>query len=90
MLVGDPANNLAATSLIRAAITDDADAGVLILREHGGRAGDPAITFMIGLAAVSARALMAAYGYNVDRVMRILDAWTDEYAAAAAQGPDCG
>jgi hypothetical protein len=58
--------------------------------EHGGRAGDPALAFIMGLAAVSARALMAAYGYNVDRVIRVLDAWTNEYAAAAAVGPGRG
>ena len=35
-LIGDPPNNLAAVSLIRAAIAGDPDSGVLIMSEHGG------------------------------------------------------
>ena len=35
MLVGDPASNVAAVALIRAAITDDKESGVLILSQNG-------------------------------------------------------
>ena len=35
-LIGDPPNNLAAVSQIRAAIADDADSGIFIMSEHGG------------------------------------------------------
>ena len=34
-LIGDPPNNLAAVSLIRAAIADDPDSGILTMSEHG-------------------------------------------------------
>lgn len=36
-LIGDPPSNLAAVSLIRAAIADDLDSGILIMSEQGGR-----------------------------------------------------
>lgn len=35
-LIGDPPNNLAVVSLIRAAIADDAESGIFIMSEHGG------------------------------------------------------
>ena len=35
MLVGDPASNVAAVALIRAAIMDDKESGVLILSQNG-------------------------------------------------------
>lgn len=83
MMTGKPASNLAAVGLIRAAITDDAEAGVLILDQHGviGQGGNT--EFMLGLTAVAARALMSGYGYNVKRVLQVLDTWADEYADEA-------
>jgi rhamnose utilization protein RhaD (predicted bifunctional aldolase and dehydrogenase) len=87
-LIGDPPNNLAAVSLIRAAIADDPDSGVLIMSEHGGclpgPEGKKAAQFMMSLAAVAARALLSAHGYNVERCLKTLDAWAAEYADDAA------
>jgi hypothetical protein len=64
-LIGGPPNDLAAVSLIRAAIADDADSGILML---------------LPLAAVSARALPSAHGYNAERTLKVLDTWAAEYA----------
>ncbi len=91
-LIGDPANNLAAVSLIRAAIADDTDSGILIMSEHGGRQPGPedkkAAQFMMALAAVSARALLSAHGYNVERTLKVLDTWATEYAGDLAAADD--
>ena len=93
-LVGDPPNNLAAVSLIRAAIADDADSGIFIMSEHGGcrpgPEGKKAAQFMMALAAVSARALLSAHGYNVERTLKVLDAWAAEYAGDPAAADDRG
>lgn len=35
-MLGNPPDNLAAVSSIRAAIADDPDSGVLIMSQHGG------------------------------------------------------
>jgi hypothetical protein len=79
-----PPNNLAAVGLIRAAALDDPDSGLLIISQHGGckpgPEGDRVRAFMIALAALAARAMFAANGYNVERTLRVLDAWTAEYA----------
>ena len=82
MMQGDPKSNLAAVGLIRAAITDDADAGILILDQNGA-IGQGRTEFLLGLTAVAARALMSGYGYNVERVLKVLDTWADEYADEA-------
>lgn len=84
MMQGDPKSNLAAVGLIRAAITDDADAGILILDQNGAIGqGDGRTEFLLGLTAVAARALMSGYGYNVERVLKVLDTWAAEYADEA-------
>ena len=46
--------------------------------------------FMMVLAAVSARALLSAHGYNVERTLKVLDTWTAEYAADPAAADDRG
>jgi hypothetical protein len=87
-MLGSPPDNLAAVSLIRAAIADDPDSGVLILSQHGGclpgAEGMKAAAFMMALAGVSARALLSAHGYNVERTLEILDTWAAEYADDSA------
>jgi hypothetical protein len=87
-MLGSPPDNLAAVSLIRAAIADDPDSGVLILSQHGGclpgAEGMKAAAFMVALAGVSARALLSAHGYNVERALEILDTWAAEYADNSA------
>jgi hypothetical protein len=81
-LVGDPVTNLAATSLIRAALADDPDSAVLVMSQHGGCApgNEDASVFMMSLAAVAARAVLSAAGYNVQKALEMLDTWTSEYA----------
>jgi hypothetical protein len=82
------ANNLAAVGLIRAVAVDDPDSGLLIVSQHGGCMpgpdGDRVTTFMLALASLAARAMFASNGYNVERTLRVLDAWTAEYADDAA------
>jgi hypothetical protein len=43
-----------------------------------------AAAFMMALAGVSARALLSAHGYNVERTLEILDTWAAEYADDSA------
>ena len=86
-MLGNPPDNLAAVPLIRAAIADDPDSGVLIMAQHGGclpGEGKKAGAFMMSLAGVAARALLSAHGYDVDRTLEVLDAWAAEYAADSA------
>jgi hypothetical protein len=87
-MLGSPPDNLAAVSLIRAAIADDTDSGVLIVSQHGGclpgAEGMQAAAFMMALAGVSARALLSSHGYNVERALEILDTWAAEYADDSA------
>jgi hypothetical protein len=72
--------------LIRAALTDDPDSGILIMRQHGSGPGGPEVRdFMMALSAVGARLVLAGHGYNVARVVKVLDALADEYAAEAAR-----
>jgi len=83
-----PPDNLAAVGLIRAVAVDDPDSGLLIISQHGGCKpgpdGDQVTAFMLALAALAARAMFASNGYNVERTLRVLDAWTAEYADDAA------
>jgi hypothetical protein len=83
-----PPDNLAAVGLIRAVAVDDPDSGLLIISQHGGCKpgpdGDRVTTFMLALASLAARAMFASNGYNVERAVRVLDAWTAEYADDAA------
>ena len=83
-----PPDNLAAVGLIRAVAVDDPDSGLLIISQHGGcqpgPEGDRVTAFMLALASLAARAMLASNGYNVERALRVLDAWTAEYADDAA------
>ena len=83
-LSATPSNNLAAVGLLRAVAVDDPDAGLLIISQHGGckpgHEGDRVTAFMLALATLAARAMFASNGYNVERTLRVLDAWTAEYA----------
>lgn len=68
-MLGNPPDNLAAASVIRAAIADDPHSGVLIMSQHAGRPpgaeGRKTAASMMALAGVSAMALLSAHGYNV-------------------------
>jgi len=91
-LIGDPPYNLASVSLIRAAIADDPDAGILIMSQNGGcqpgPEGKKASAFIMALAAMAARAFLSARGYNVERTLTVLDTWAAEYAAIRRQADD--
>ena len=39
---------------------------------------------MLALAVTASRALLSAHGYNVERTLRVLEAWAAEYADDAA------
>jgi hypothetical protein len=83
-----PPDNLAAVGPIHAVAVDDPDSGLLVISQHGGCKrgpdGDRVTAFMLALAALASRAIFAANGYNVERTLRVLDAWTAEYADDAA------
>lgn len=72
---------LAAVSLMRAAVVDDPERGMLIINQHGGRDSAEAAKFMVALAQTAARMMLSSSGYNVERTLRSLDAWAAEYAA---------
>jgi hypothetical protein len=86
MLVGDPASNVAAVALVRAAITDDKESGVLVLNQNGMLDSRQTSAMGMSLAAVAARALMTGFGYNVEVALKTLDAWAAEYSREAANG----
>jgi hypothetical protein len=86
MLIGDPASNVAAVALIRAAITDDKDSGVLILSQNGLLHDQQTSAMGMSLAAVAARALMTGFGYNVEQALRTLEAWSAEYTREVSSG----
>jgi hypothetical protein len=61
-LSGDPPNNLAAASLIRAATADNPDSGILIMSEHDeAEASVLAVRWTRKITARSARAVDARY-----------------------------
>jgi hypothetical protein len=78
------AKTLAAASLIHAGLMDDADAGVLIIQQNGGRAAGPAggelEELIIALTALSVRVLLSANGFDADRAAKVIDQWTKRYA----------
>jgi hypothetical protein len=86
MLVGDPASNVAAVALIRAAITDDKEAGVLILSQNELLHDRQTSALGMSLAAVAARSLMTGFGYNVEQALRALEAWSAEYSQEVSSG----
>jgi hypothetical protein len=84
-LIADNAKTLAAAGLIRAAICDDADAGVLILQQNGGADQDPGelTELALALTALSVRVLLSANGFNVKKTMEVIDQWIDGYGREA-------
>jgi len=83
MLAGDAENNLAAVALVRAAVADDPDAGLLVMSEHGALDNRATSHFIMSLAAVAGRALLAANGFNVEKTVQVLSRWSAEYAEDA-------
>jgi hypothetical protein len=62
--------------------TDDTDSCILVTSQHGGcePGNDKTTVFMMSLAAVAARAVLSASGYNVARALAMLDSWAAEYS----------
>jgi hypothetical protein len=85
-LTADSDKTLAAASLIRAGLCDDADAGVLIIQQNGGEtAGADGIELthlLLAMTALSVRVLMSANGFDVDKAMAVIDQWIGQYAKA--------
>jgi hypothetical protein len=86
-LTADSAKSLAAASLIRAGICDDADAGVLILQQNGGYAGGPAnnelTELTLAVTTLAVRVLLSANGFNVAKTMGVIDQWIENYGREA-------
>jgi hypothetical protein len=86
-MLGNPADNLA-VSLVRAAIADDPDSGVLIMSQHGGCLpgceGKKAGAVMMSLAGDGGQGVAVGSRYNVERTLKALDAWAAEYADDSA------
>jgi hypothetical protein len=83
---------LAAASLLRAFLLDDADAGLLIIRQNGiadGTAGREARELVLAVTALANRSLLSANGADVARALNVVDQWIDSYAdrATAADRP---
>lgn len=83
----EAADRLAAVSLMRAAVVDDPERGMLIINQHGGQASNEAAVFMVVLAQTAARMMVSVTGYNLDRTLTTLDAWATEYANRATDTP---
>jgi rhamnose utilization protein RhaD (predicted bifunctional aldolase and dehydrogenase) len=87
-LIADSDKSLAAASLIRAGICDDADTGVLILRQHGAYAGGEdsknLSELTLAVTSLAVRVLLSANGYNVAKTMKVIDQWIENYGREAA------
>lgn len=85
-LVAPSAKTLAAASLIRAGLCDDADAGVLIIQQNGGDAAGPSgndlQALLIAMTALSVRVLLSANGFDVEKALEVIDQWIGQYAKA--------
>lgn len=86
-LTAPRASSAAACALVRAALADDIDAGVLIIAQHGGSVagarGDVLRDFILALAGAAERAVLAANGGDVGQTMAMVDRWIEEYARQA-------
>ena len=77
------ARRIPAYALLRAAVAQDADAAVLLV-DQARKAGTLDL-LVFNVAHVAARATLGAEGYDVAKVLRVLDSWMDE----AVQGVQC-
>jgi hypothetical protein len=85
-LTADSDKTLAAASLIRAGLCDDADAGVLIIQQNGGETagavGIELTQLLLAMTALSVRVLLSANGFDVDKSMAVIDQCIGQYAKA--------
>jgi len=77
------ARRIPAYALLRAAVAHDADAAVLLV-DQARKAGTLDL-LVFNVAHVAARAMLGAEGYDVAKVLRVLDSWMDE----AIHGVQC-
>jgi hypothetical protein len=85
-LTGSSAKTLAAASLIRAGLCDDADAGMLIIQQNSGSI-DAMRELVIAATALSVRVLLATHGFDYERALAVIDQWITQYAKADAVAP---
>lgn len=74
------ARRIPAYALLRAAVAQDADAAVLLV-DQARKAG----TLDLLVFNVAARAMLGAEGYDIAKVLQVLDSWMDE----AVHGVQC-
>ena len=77
------ARRIPAYALLRAAVAQDADAAVLLV-DQARKAGTLDL-LVFNVAHVAARAMLGAEGYDVAKVLQVLDSWMDE----AVHGVQC-
>ena len=78
------ARRIPAYALLRAAVAQDADAAVLLV-DQARKAGTLDL-LVFNVVHVAARAMLGAEGYDVAKVLQILDSWMDE-AVHGVQSP---
>ena len=79
------ARRLPAYALLRAAAAQDADTATLLVRQAQEAGTLDLLAF--NMAHIAARAMLAAEGWDVQKVLRVLDGWMD-VAAHGVAGPD--
>jgi hypothetical protein len=80
--VADAAEEIAAYALIRAWMADDAGKGMLMIKQH--HVPPEAALFVMSLVKAASRALLSAEGYQVERVLAVLDQWLEDASERAA------
>ena len=78
----DAAEEIAAYALIRPWMADDADTGMLMIKQH--HVPPKAALFVMSLVKAASRALLSAEGYRVERTLAILDQWLGDASDRAA------
>ena len=67
---------------IRAWMADDADTGMLMIKQH--HVPPEAALFVMSLVKAASRALLSAEGYQVERALAVLDQWLEDASERAA------
>jgi hypothetical protein len=77
------AQEVAAYAFLRAWLADDVDKGILMLDQNGVDRQE-ARFFVLAVVKAANRALMAANGYNVEKVLSVIDQWLDDAGSRAS------
>jgi hypothetical protein len=78
----DAAQEIAAYALIRAWMADDADTGMLMIKQH--HVPPEVALFVMSLVKAASRAILSAEGYQVERALAVLDQWLEDASERAA------